>query len=102
VYFREGYEAEYEIEKNEKEPRRSKIKPVVVKSATVQKESPDKAKNSLKYDDIDKYVMFKKADAISFSASYAKDLIVAGDKREFTKIADELLGWQLEKLQMIK
>lgn len=101
-YFVEGHEVEYSIEKNEKEPKKSKIKVAVVKSATVQKESPEKAKNGLKYDDIDKYVMFKKADAISFSASYAKDLIVAGDKRKFDEIASEILMWQLEKLQMIK
>src|SRR5690606_27646757 len=63
-YFMEGHTVKYQYVKNEAEPKKSKIKPVVVKTANTSTQAPnptEKAKREVKYDDIDKYIMYKKA-----------------------------------------
>ena len=106
-FFKEGEVVKYLYNRNDEEPKNSRIKPFIekgVQTPSQAQNAPNKAKNTLKsnLDRIDEYVMFKKADAISFSASYAKDLMVAGDKRKFEDIAGEILLWQLEKFELIK
>ena len=90
-YFVEGHEVEYEIEKNDKEPKKSKIKPITAEK----KESTAGKYQGL---DIKDYIERKKVDAISFSASYAKDVAIADSTKDFTAIANLVLDWQLDKL----
>ena len=102
--FMEGIEVEYTIEKNEKEPKKSKIRPVkeqAAKTTDQVKGIENKAKNEAKLDDIEKYIKLKKIDAVSFSASYAKDIVVANNK-PFAETADEVLKWTLEQFDKIK
>ena len=102
--FMEGIEVEYTIEKNEKEPKKSKIRPVkeqAAKTTDQVKGIENKAKNEAKLDDIEKYIKLKKIDAVSFSASYAKDIVVANNK-PFAETADEVLKWTLEQFNKIK
>ena len=103
-YFMEAHEVEYTIEKNEKEPKKSKIRPVkeqAAKTTDQVKGIENKAKNEAKLDDIEKYIKLKKIDAVSFSASYAKDIVVANNK-PFVETADEILKWTLEQFDKIK
>lgn len=108
--FLEGHEAEYTIEKNLEQPKKSKIKLVKAKTTETTTQAnnvTEQAKNTLKTgykDDIDKYITFKKIDAVSFSASYAKDIITAikGEANDFVTIADIILAWTLENLDKQK
>ena len=102
--FMEGIEVEYTIEKNEKEPKKSKIRPVkeqAAKTTDQVKGIENKAKNEAKLDDIEKYIKLKQIDDVSFSASYAKDIVVANNK-PFAETADEILKWTLEQFNKIK
>lgn len=107
TYFIEAHEVVYLYEANAKEPKKSKIKMVDTKTAQTTTQAnnvTEQAKNTLKTgykDDIDKYIAFKKIDAVSFSASYAKDIVVANNK-PFAETADEILKWTLEQFDKIK
>jgi len=99
-YFTEGQDVEYMFEKNEKEPKNSRIKPVVAKTTTTGSNVPSNTKGIT----VD-HINLQKLEAIKFSAPYAKDIIVAmynnGKTPEglFPVIANEILKWQYEKLE---
>jgi hypothetical protein len=108
-YFKAGMKVKYQYKRNDKEPKKSRIRPIVGEQAKtineVQKSS-ERAKNTLKASSakmID-YAKLKEVDAISFSASYAKDIIVSGQIKEktFSDIADEIYKWQVNKYKEIK
>ena len=89
TYFAEGQDVEYMFKPNEKEPKDSRIKPFM--------EGTKERKQSAGMD-ISDYIARKKVDAISFSASYAKDVYIAHPDKSFTQEAEKMLRWQLDKL----
>ncbi|MCK5019848.1 MAG: hypothetical protein KAS32_22505 [Candidatus Peribacteraceae bacterium] len=91
TYFTPGIEVEYLIEKNKKEPKKSKIKPF-----TEEKKSTFTALG------IDEYIDRKMADAVAFSASYAKDICIAHSNEKFEDAANEIYSWQLDKFKELK
>lgn len=107
TYFLEGHEVEYTIEKNEKEPKKSKIRPVkeqATKTADQVKGIENKAKNEAKLDDIEKYIKLKKIDMITFTARYVSDMVVSKSilPEDFVKQSDVVMNWQIEQFNKIK
>lgn len=105
--FMEGIEAEYTIAKNEKEPKKSKIRPIKEqddKTTDHVKGIADKIKNEAKLDDIDKYIKLKKIDMIAFTARYVSDMIVSKSisPEDFVAQASIVMSWQIEQFDKIK
>ena len=88
TFFLEGQDVEYQFKANKQEPKDSRIKPF-----TEEKKSSNTGALN-----IQDYVARKKVDAVSFSASYAKDILVVNPEKSFTQIAEQMLRWQLDKL----
>jgi len=88
-YFQIGHEAEYQIEKNEKEPKKSKIKPITAEK---------KSTNSYEKLGIEEYIARKKVDTIAYSARYATDIYIAHPTKKLVEECEKVLAWQLDKL----
>jgi|GEM_PF-5010728 len=88
TYFKVGEEVEYMYKKNDKEPKDSRIKPF----------AEEKKNNPYSGLSVEEYIERKKIDAISFSASYAKDIFIAHPDKSLTQEAEKILRWQLDKL----
>lgn len=108
-YFKAGMNAKYQYKRNDKEPKKSVIRPIVdEQSKTINdvQKSTQYAKNDITTNSkkVSDYAKLKEVDAISFSASYAKDIIVSGQIKEktFSDIADEIYKWQVDKYKDIK
>ena len=96
-YFINGIEAEYTIERNEDEPKKSKIKPI-----TEEKKKVDITNIS------DNFWLVQKMEAIKYTVPYAKDEVVARIKAgnykdgDFNKFADEILAWWYSEIEKLK
>ena len=95
TYFTEGHDVEYTIDKNKKEPRKSKIKPY--------KEPKKSSGGSYDKMTIEEYTERKIADTPAFTASYVSKLMTGHTSEDiiknFEKIADKIYSWQISKLK---
>lgn len=94
-YFVVGREAEYTIDINEKEQKKSKIKPVIKKETQTK---DDNFKMTA-----DEYVNRQIANTPSYTASYVSNMLQGRDikdiKENFAAIADIVYEWQISKLK---
>lgn len=88
--FVAGQEVEYTIKIDPDYPndkKKSRIKPYKA------------SKSSSGALGIEEYIKRKIVDAVSFSASYAKDVWTASGDDKFEENADKMLNWQINKLK---
>lgn len=110
-YFVVGEECEYTIELNEKEPKKSKIRPVVQKKDKSITDNKDKYKggsDAHKQGVSDNFWLMQKLDALKYTVPYAKDECVQQmaqgkyQEGDFDKFANEILKWWHGKIDEIK
>lgn len=103
AFFKVGQEASYLFLENEKEPKDSRIKPFVESDSNTTKSNKTGKYEALS---IEEYILRKKVDTPSFTASYVSKAL-EGEKPEdmiklFPLLADVIKDWQIKAIEKIE